>query len=90
MKQAGAALNTYLPHSIRLPFGYCVTVKAVAPRTLKRVAQADVMGCWDVGTRTIYIDKTMDEKGQRYVLTHEMMHAFADWQHHALDGGVDA
>ncbi len=83
-------MNEHLPVSIRLPFGYTITIKAVGPRTLKKVAQAEVMGCWDVVTRTIWVDKSMGKKEQRYVLTHEMMHAFADWQHHALDGGIDA
>ena len=84
-------MNQYLPASIRLPFGYLITIKVVSARTLKRIADgAEVMGCWDVMHHTIYIDRSLGEKEQRYVLTHEMMHAFADWQHHALDGGVDA
>lgn len=82
-------MNLYLPASVRLPFGFTIHVKAVAPRTLKRVAGADVMGCWDVGARTIWIDRTMNEKEQRYVLTHEMIHAFADWQHEALGGAEE-
>ena len=83
-------MNVFLPHSIRLPFGYTVTIKVVAARTLRRVAEAEVHGCWDVDTRTIYIDRNLGEREQKYVLTHEMMHAFADWQHHALDGGREA
>lgn len=80
-------MNQYLPASVRLPFGYTVAVKAVSPRTLRRVAESEVMGCWDVGARTIYVDKTLSEREQRYTLTHELIHAFADWQHHALDLG---
>jgi Zn-dependent peptidase ImmA (M78 family) len=83
-------MNVHLPASVRLPFGYTITIKAVAPRTLKRVAKAEVMGCWDVETRTIYIDRDMKAPEQKYTLTHEMIHAFADWQHHALDGGSEA
>ena len=41
----------------------------------------ECFGYWDVGTRTIYVDKTVGERKQRYVLTHELMHAVADWQH---------
>jgi Zn-dependent peptidase ImmA (M78 family) len=74
-------MNQYLPASIRLPGGYVVSVKAVAPRTLKRIAKEDAYGCWDGSTRTIYIDKAVEPKIQRYTLTHEMMHALADWQH---------
>jgi Zn-dependent peptidase ImmA (M78 family) len=47
------------------------------------------MGLWDVATRTIYVDRSLDEKEQRYVLTHEMIHAFADWQHVALGGAEE-
>jgi Zn-dependent peptidase ImmA (M78 family) len=79
-------MNTHLPASVRLPFGYTVTIKVVSARELKRVAKSEVMGCWDEATRTIWIDRTMDEKEQRYTLTHELIHAFADWQHFALDG----
>jgi Zn-dependent peptidase ImmA (M78 family) len=82
-------MNEHVPASIRLPFGFTVTIKAVSPRTLKKVAKADVMGCWDLDTRTIYLDKTMEPRNQRYVLTHEMIHAFADWQHMALDAGEE-
>jgi Zn-dependent peptidase ImmA (M78 family) len=42
------------------------------------------MGLWDGSSRTIYIDRNLAEREQRYTLTHEMIHAFADWQHHAL------
>lgn len=83
-------MNAYLPASVRLPFGYTIAIKVVGRRHLKRVAKGDVMGCWDVDTRTIYVDRAMTEKEQRYVLTHEMAHALADWQHHALDGGAEA
>lgn len=83
-------MNAHLPASVRLPFGYTVTIKVVSARALKCVAKAEVMGCWDGDTRTIYVDRNLGKKEQRYVLTHEMIHAFADWQHHALDGGADA
>lgn len=79
-------MNAYLPSSVRLPFGYTITVKTVSARTLKRIAQNDVHGCWDVETRTVWIDRALGEPEQRYVFTHELMHALADFQHHALGG----
>ena len=78
-------LNDHLPQRVRLPFGYVITIKAVAPSTLKRVAKEEVWGCWDGTTRTIYVDKTANPRKQRYVLTHEMMHAIAEWQHLVLE-----
>jgi Zn-dependent peptidase ImmA (M78 family) len=78
-------LNRYLPASVRLPFGYLITVKVVSARTLKKISDgSEVMGLWDGSSRTIYIDRNLEEREQRYTLTHEMIHAFADWQHHAL------
>lgn len=82
-------MNTYLPRTVRLPFGFVITIKTMAPSTLKRIAKEDVYGCWDGATRTIYIDKTVGERKQRYLLTHEMMHAFAEWQHVALEEDKD-
>ena len=77
-------MNQYLPATIRLPFGYTVTIKAVSPRTLRRVAGTQVYGYSNGETRTIYIDKTVNEQRQRYILAHEMQHIFTDWTHLAL------
>jgi Zn-dependent peptidase ImmA (M78 family) len=74
-------MNAHLPHSVRFPGGYVVTIKTRAPSTLRRQAKGDCFGYWDCGTRSIFIDKTITERKQRYVLTHELIHAFADWQH---------
>ena len=79
-------MNTYLPASVRLPFGYTIRIRVVGARTLRRIAQASVDGCWDVDHRTVYVDRALPEAQQRYVLTHELIHAFADFQHHALGG----
>lgn len=81
-------MNAYLPHSVRLPFGYTVAVKTRSERTLRKIAGGAVDGCWDVATRTIYVDQGLSEQEQRYILTHELIHAFVDWQHHALGGAV--
>ena len=74
-------MNLHLPHEQRFPGGYRVTIKAVASRTLHRLAQGSCYGMWDVATRTIYIDKNATERKQRYALTHELQHALADWIH---------
>ena len=79
-------MNDFLPASVRLPFGYTILIKAVAPRTLKRLAQGDeVFGLWvNNGGRLIYVDKSLTEPEQRYILTHELGHGWLDWQHWAL------
>ena len=82
-------MNEHLPASIRLPFGYVITVKAVSKRMMASLSPGEpVMGLWVDSSRTIYIDRTLGVKEQRYVLTHEFIRAFADWQHFALDGGT--
>lgn len=84
-------MNEHLPATIRLPFGYVIKVQAVSKRTMAKLSPGSpVMGLWDEAVRTIYVDRTLPVKEQRYVLTHECIHAFADWQHFALDGGTEA
>ena len=85
------ALNHYLPSTVRLPGGYVIRIKTLAPSTLRRQAKANVFGYWDCGARVIAIDKTVSERKQRYLLTHEMKHGFADWVHWYLgeDNGDD-
>jgi hypothetical protein len=82
-------MNRYLPASVRFPGGYIVRIKTLAPSTLRRQAKGECFGYWDGATRTIFIDKTATERKQRYTLTHEMIHAFADWQHVYLGEDAD-
>lgn len=75
----------YLPSTQRFPGGYVVTIKQVAPSTLKRLANGtECYGLWDVTMRTIYVDKTASERKQRYTFAHEMDHAVNDWRHFYL------
>jgi Zn-dependent peptidase ImmA (M78 family) len=78
-------MTPYLPASIRLPGNYVIRVKMRAPSTLRREAKGECYGYWDGKTRTICIDKTASPRKQRYTLTHEMVHALADWQHVYLE-----
>lgn len=41
-------------------------------------------GLWQVGPRRISIRKALSKGRQAYMLSHEMGHAFMDWQHHYL------
>lgn len=70
-----------LPRTVRFPFGYLVRVELVD--TL-RDADAD----WDQRSRVIRILRSMPAARKRYLLTHELSHAWADWQHDCLNRGI--
>jgi Zn-dependent peptidase ImmA (M78 family) len=48
---------------------------------------ADADGIWDDETKTIYIRKRLPMTRRRYILAHELGHAWLDWQHRHLDEG---
>lgn len=75
-----------IPSRVVLPFGYRITVKQVTDSEMDaRDANAD--GEWDCETRTIYIRKRLPMTRRRYILAHELGHAWLDWQHRYLDNG---
>jgi Zn-dependent peptidase ImmA (M78 family) len=45
-------------------------------------------GIWDDGTKTIYLRKRLPVTRRRYILAHELGHAWLDWQHRHLDNGI--
>jgi len=74
-----------LPTRVVLPFGYVVTVKQV-PADVWPHPDSDSV--WDSDQRLILINKGLTAPRKRYLLTHEMLHVWADWQHHCLDRGI--
>jgi Zn-dependent peptidase ImmA (M78 family) len=44
-------------------------------------------GIWDNEAKTIYIRKRLPVTRRRYILAHELGHAWLDWQHRYLDDG---
>lgn len=82
-----------LPARVCLPFGYIVRVKQVTDTEMKahggdeRSDPVSFDGLWDVGTRIIYIRKSLPIRRKRYILGHELQHAFLDWTHHYLISG---
>ena len=42
---------------------------------------------WDDDTKTIYLRKRLPVTRRRYILAHELGHAWLDWQHRHLDNG---
>ena len=84
MARSSKRLVLALPSSVRLPFGYRVKVMVVEGDPLPE----DCDGLWDDEDRTIYIRRSQPATRKRYILTHELLHAWLDWQHYCLDAGV--
>ena len=75
-----------IPSRVILPFGYRIAVKLVTDSEMDaRDDNAD--GVWDSDSRTIYIRKRLPMTRRRYILAHELGHAWLDWQHRYLDNG---
>ncbi|TKB79567.1 MAG: ImmA/IrrE family metallo-endopeptidase [Nitrospira sp.] len=75
-----------IPSRVVLPFGYKITVRQLTDQEMnERDRNAD--GVWDDETRTIYIRKRLPITRRRYILAHELGHAWLDWQHRYLDDG---
>lgn len=77
---------TRIPTQVVLPFGYRISVRQLTDAEMdKQDANAD--GIWDADTKTIYIRKRLAVTRRRYILAHELGHAWLDWQHRYLDEG---
>ena len=73
-----------IPSKIRFPFGYTIIVKQMTNSNMNALDK-DCDGLWDSDSKTIYIRKSLQMTRKRYILTHELGHAFLDWQHLNLD-----
>jgi Zn-dependent peptidase ImmA (M78 family) len=75
-----------IPLGVVLPFGYRITVRQLSDVEMdKRDKDAD--GIWDAETKTIYLRKRLPVTRRRYILAHELGHAWLDWQHRYMDDG---
>jgi Zn-dependent peptidase ImmA (M78 family) len=75
-----------IPRGVVLPFGYRITVKQLSDVEMdKRDKDAD--GIWDAETKTIYLRRGLPVTRRRYILAHELGHAWLDWQHRYMDDG---
>lgn len=75
-----------IPTRVVLPFGYHISVRQVPDSEMdRRDKNAD--GIWDCESKTIYIRKRLPVTRRRYILAHELGHAWLDWQHRYLDDG---
>jgi Zn-dependent peptidase ImmA (M78 family) len=83
-----------LPHRFVFPFGYVVSIHRVSAREMRKLqGDADYKaspadGLWSVDTQTISVLKSLPLRRQRYILSHELGHAWLDWQHFCLTLGV--
>lgn len=73
------------PSTIRFPFGYDVKVRLVPPAEIAEQAEFEIEdapdGLWLADRQTIFINRALPLRRQRYVLIHEMGHALWDFQH---------
>jgi len=77
-----------IPSTIRLPFGYVVKVKHAPASLLAQLGAPDCDGLWDCDTKTILIRASLPITRRRYILAHELGHAWLDWQHQHMDQGA--
>ena len=75
-----------IPRKVALPFGYLITVKQLSNGEFNRKAP-ECDGLWDVDRRTIYIRNSLPLNRRRYILLHELGHAWLDFQHKFMDDG---
>jgi Zn-dependent peptidase ImmA (M78 family) len=76
--------RTIIPKRVVFPFGFVVRVEQVS----RNVLTQDVDSEWNGDSRSIFIDKGLSLQRRRYLLTHELGHAWLDWQHYIMDLGV--
>jgi hypothetical protein len=82
----GATVMLRMPSRVVLPFGYRISVRQLSDTDMdRRDPNAD--GIWDDDTKTIYLRKRLPMTRRRYILAHELGHAWLDWQHRHLDNG---
>ena len=80
----GASMR--IPSRVVLPFGYRISVRQLSDSEMdRRDPNAD--GIWDDELKTIYLRKKLPVTRRRYILAHELGHAWLDWQHRHLDNG---
>lgn len=75
-----------IPNKVILPFGYHIMIRQVTDSEMDR-QDANADGIWDNEAKTIFIRKRLPVTRRRYILAHELGHAWLDWQHRYLDDG---
>jgi len=68
-----------IPTKITLPFGYVIRVRKASAKVLADIGLDECDGAWVVEERTIWVSKDQSHAEQVITLSHEMLHAIADW-----------
>lgn len=79
-----------IPASVRFPFGYVVRIRQVTDTEMAEESEAASTceapdGLWCHDTRVIFIRKALPPRRKRYILGHELGHAWLDWAHHCMN-----
>lgn len=82
----GRRRHLRIPGGVVLPFGYRISVRQLSDVAMDKLDK-DADGIWDAETKTIYIRKRLPVTRRRYILAHELGHAWLDWQHRYMDDG---
>lgn len=82
-----------LPSKIVFPFGYVVLIREISDQEMRLEVEAGQDefppdGLFDAETRTIFIRRGLSLGRKKYILSHEMIHLLADYQHEMLDEGI--
>ena len=83
---AEAEMILRIPKKVVLPFGYHISVRQLSEAEMNR-RDPNADGIWDDDHKTIYLRKRLPLTRRRYILAHELGHAWLDWQHRHLDNG---
>ena len=71
-----------MPKTVRLPFGYVVTVRYLTQAQMSRQGMGDSHGCWVGDERAIYVLAEDPPGEQAETLAHELQHAATDLRHY--------
>lgn len=77
-----------LPKNVLLPGGFKITISLVDDLKMAELIGQEYDAVWFDREATIYIRKDLPLPTQWYMLSHEMLHAVADWQHKLIRSGV--
>jgi hypothetical protein len=70
-----------MPKTVRLPFGYSVTIKYRTTRQLEQAGLGVCHGAWVTGEKCIYVNRDDHIAEQMETVAHELQHAAGDYRH---------
>jgi len=74
-----------IPKATTLPFGYVIHIRMISDEEFEEECGGPTdLAAWIAEERTIYLRQSRNLRQRRADLTHEMGHAFMDWQESVL------